>query len=81
MENKYMRSPLSQVRGIGNKGASKQMVSVIIGIVILAVLVTALAPTIFNGSDSITGAPTWFNTVYPLILAAGLITLVWRMFN
>lgn len=57
------------------------MVAIVIGVVIMAVLVTALAPTIFNGSDSITGAPTWFNTIYPLILAAGLVLIVWRAMN
>lgn len=56
-------------------------IAVLIGALIFIVLVVALGPTMFNGLNNISGAPTWLNTVLPLIVGAGLLFAVWRAFN
>jgi hypothetical protein len=60
---------------------TKSGVAVLIGALIFIVLAVALAPTMFAGANNITGAPTWVNTVLPLLIGAGLIFAVWRAFH
>lgn len=62
------------------KGSAKINATVyaIIGIVLVVVLLTAVAPTAFSGSNNITGAPTFFTTIYPLMIAMAFILLIWR---
>ena len=55
-----------------------------IGAVILVSIIVALAPTIFTdlASNNFTSvAPTWVSTVLPVIVGAGFVFLLWRMFN
>lgn len=73
-----MRSLLNKESNKKGAGNVKGIVGVLIGIVIVLTVITAVAPTMFNGSNNISGAPSWFNTVYPIMIAAGLIFLIWR---
>lgn len=54
----------------------KGSIAVLIGALLLIVLAVALAPTMFNGSNNISGAPTWLNTALPAFIAVGLIVLI-----
>ena len=56
-------------------------IATLIGALIFIVLAVALAPTMFNGSNNISGAPTWLNVVLPLLIGAGVVFAVWRAFN
>jgi hypothetical protein len=54
-----------------------------IGAVILVSVIVALAPTVFTdlASSNFTDvAPTWVSTVLPIIIGAGFVFLLWRMF-
>lgn len=62
-------------RGFGNV-----KIAVLIGALIFIVLVGALGPTMF-GNLSIVNAPSWYNTVAPLIVGAGLIMAIWKVFQ
>lgn len=55
-------------------------VALLIGLVVVIVMIVAVAPTMFAGinSTNIPGAPSFFITVFPIIIAAGLIFLIWR---
>lgn len=63
------------------RGLSKGRIATLIGALIFIVLAVALAPTMFSGADNISGAPTWLNTILPLIIAAGLVMAVYKAFN
>jgi hypothetical protein len=56
-------------------------IATLIGALIFIVLAIALAPTMFNGANNITNAPTWLGVVLPLLIGAGLVFAVWRAFN
>jgi hypothetical protein len=60
------------------RGNVDSKIAMLIGMVIVIVMVVAVAPTMFSGLTNITGAPSFFTTVFPIIVAAGLIFLVWR---
>lgn len=62
------------------KGASSLKIGALIGALIFIVLVVALGPTMFEGLN-ISGAPTWMATVLPVIVGAGLVMAVWRVFR
>lgn len=53
-------------------------IALLIGMVIIIVMIVAVAPTMFSGLSNISGAPSFFTTVFPIIVAAGLIFIVWR---
>ena len=66
----------------GSLNVSKGM-EYAIGAVILVSVIVALAPTIFDdlANATFTGsAPTWVSTVLPIIVGAGFVFLLWRMF-
>ena len=55
-----------------------------IGAVVLVSVIVALAPTIFNdlANANFTGsAPAWVSTTLPIIVGAGFVFLLWRMFS
>lgn len=62
------------------KGAMSGKIAGLIGALVLIVLATSLAPTMFSDLN-ITGAPTWLAVVLPVIVAAGLIFIIWRAFS
>lgn len=55
-------------------------VSLVIGLLLVIVLTVALAPTMFSGinSTNIPGAPSFFITILPLMIAIALIFVIWR---
>ena len=62
----------------------------IVGVLIIVTIAVALLPTIFNGFGAETGlgnatlnpsAPTWFATVMLILVAVGMLFLLWRMFS
>jgi cytochrome c biogenesis factor len=64
-----------------NKKGEMNVSSIIytlIGVLVVIVMIVAVAPTMFNGTSTITGAPGFFNTIFPILIAAALIFLVWR---
>ena len=59
-------------------------VEYLIGALILIVLATALAPTIFSSVNDLNGSagvPTWVPTVLYVIIGAGLVFLIWKAFG
>jgi hypothetical protein len=62
-------------------GALNGKIAGLVGALIFIVLAIALAPTMFNGSNNISGAPGWLGSVLPLLIGAGLVYGVWRSFN
>jgi len=61
--------------------AKMKNVDYLIGLVILIVLATALAPTIFtniNALNTSDGTPTWVKAVMFVIAGAAIVLLVWR---
>lgn len=53
-------------------------VTLMIGLVIIISILVALAPTLFVGLNNIAGAPSWVNTVLPIIVGASIVLLLWR---
>lgn len=53
-------------------------ITIMIGFVIILSIFVALAPTMFEGLDNITGAPSWVTVVLPIIVGAGVVLLIWR---
>lgn len=62
------------------KGQVSGKVAGLIGALIVIILATSLAPTMFEDLN-ITGAPVWLAVVLPVIVASGLIFVIWRTFN
>jgi hypothetical protein len=56
-------------------------IATLIGALIFIVLAIALAPSMFSGASNVSGAPTWVNTVLPLLIGAGLVVAVYKAFN
>jgi len=59
-------------------------ISYLIGALIVVVLATALAPTMFEEIDGLqnsTGVPSWVPTVLFVIVGAGLVFIIWRVFG
>lgn len=59
-------------------------ISALIGAVVLVFLITALAPDMFaqvtqmgNESD----VPSWVSTVFGVMIGAGLVFIIWRVFS
>ena len=66
----------------GQAGINGKMTA-LFGAVILIFLISALAPDIFTELGGLTtgGAPSWVETVMIVVVGAGLVFLVWRLFN
>lgn len=67
-----------------NKRGMSPKVTGLISALILIVLAVALAPTMFynlNATGLGTNSPSWLATVLPIIVAAGLVFIIWRAFN
>lgn len=79
--NRVLENTMSLLNKRGQMGGAKGGVDKALGAVILVVIATALAPTMFENADNITGAPTWVTTVLVVIIGAGLVTLIWKRFN
>lgn len=62
------------------RGLSSGKVAGLIGALLFIVLVGALGPTMF-GNLTISGAPAWVSTTLPIVVGAGLVMAVWRMFR
>ncbi|MFW6130784.1 MAG: hypothetical protein ACOC56_06320 [Atribacterota bacterium] len=78
MENKKLRS--LQIKGA--PAVDKKMTA-LIGALIVIVLATSLAPTMFENVDELTnatGVPSWVPTVLVVIVGAGLVYLIWDTF-
>lgn len=76
----------SKLKLLQKKGASSvdSKMNFLIGALIVVVLATALAPTMFENVDNLsnaTGVPSWVPTVLFVIVGAGLVFLVWRSFG
>jgi hypothetical protein len=51
----------------------------IFGFLIILVIATALAPTLFSSANlSGSGAPTWVVTITPIVVAAIFILFLWK---
>ena len=67
----------------GQKGINSK-ISYLVGAVIVIVLATAVAPTMFENVSNltgVTGVPAWVPTVLLVIVGAGLVFLIWRAFG
>lgn len=55
-------------------------ITMLFGLLILIVLLVALAPTMFAGinATNIPGAPSFFITILPLLIAVSLIFVIWK---
>jgi len=62
------------------KGMSSSKVGGLVGVLLLVVIIAALAPTMFT-NWSVSSAPSWYNTVGPIIIAAGLVLTLWKAFR
>lgn len=62
------------------KGLGSGKIGALVGALIFIVLVTALGPTMFENLN-ISGSPTWMVTVLPIIIAAGLVMAIWKVFR
>lgn len=59
-------------------------ISYLIGALIIIVMATALAPTMFSNVNDLvnaTGVPSWVPVVLFVIVGAGLVFLIWRSFG
>lgn len=65
---------------MNRKGAVNAKVMGLIGALILVVMISAVAPTMFTGLNT-TGGPTWVNTLLPVVVGAGVVILAWRSFS
>lgn len=68
------------------KGQAKidSKMSYLIGALIVVVLATALAPTMFanvNNLSNDSNTPSWVPVVLFVIIGAGIVFLIWRSFN
>lgn len=67
---------------LGNKrGQVDGRIMALVGALIVIVLAVQLGPTMFDGADNITGAPSWVDVALPVIIGAGLVLFVWRAFS
>ena len=72
------------LRLLQDKGGKKfgGKVELLIGMVLVVVLVTALAPTIFTNLGLLgEETPAWVASVLIVIVGAGLVLLVWKTFE
>ena len=56
----------------------------LIGALIVVVLATSIAPTMFTNVNDLvnsTGVPSWVPTVLFVIVGAGLVFLIWKSFG
>lgn len=78
---KHGKLNLLQKRG---QSSVDSKISYLIGALIVVVLATNLAPSMFssvNDLDNATGVPSWVPTVLFVIIGAGLVFLIWRAFG
>lgn len=76
----------SKLRQLQKKGAMNvsSKIEYLIGALIVVVLATALAPTMFENVENLTnatGVPSWVPTVLFVIVGAGLVFLIWKSFG
>lgn len=62
----------------GMAGVSKALLSLLM-MVIIAQLIVAFGPTMFEGLTNITGAPSWVGIVAPILVGAFLIFVLWAV--
>lgn len=72
--------PISKKPKMDKRGISSGKIAALIGALVFVVLVGALAPTFFSDINE-TGGPAWVNTVLPIVVGAGLVMAVWRIFK
>lgn len=65
---------------MNRKGLASGKVAGLIGALLFIILVGALGPQMFSNL-TITGAPSWVTTTLPVIVGAGIVMAVWRMFR
>lgn len=65
---------------MNKKGLGGGKIAMLVGALIFIVLVGALGPTMF-GDLNITGAPAWVSTTLPIVVGAGLVMAVYRVFR
>lgn len=68
------------------KGQAKvdNKITYLIGALIIVVLATALAPTMFSniaGLENNSDTPSWVPVVLYVIVGAGIVFLLWKSFN
>ena len=80
------------IEKLNKKGMAKvnTAIEVIIGVLIVVTIAVSLVPDIFSGFGGSTGlgnatlnpdAPSWFAPVLLILVAVGLMFLLWRMFS
>lgn len=75
---------LISLQNKAGRGATGSHVEYLIGALILIVLATSLAPTLFSSVNDLNGSagvPTWVPTVLFVIVGAGLVFMIWKAFN
>lgn len=64
-------------KAMSGKGAIMSL----IGALVFIVMVVELGPTMFNGLNmTANGAPSWLAVALPLVIGAGILYAVWRLF-
>lgn len=61
-------------------GLSNGKVAGLIGALLFIVLVGALGPQMFSNL-TISGAPSWVSTTLPIVVGAGIVMAVWKVFK
>ena len=72
-----MRNILSLKNKKGS-ALSKEVVA-LLGVVFVVILIVGIGPTLFNGTGNISGAPTYFNTIFPFAIGIGITLFVIRI--
>lgn len=65
---------------MNTRGLSAGKISGLIGALIFIILVGALGPTMFSDLN-ITGAPDWVAVILPVVVGAGIVMAVYKMFR
>ena len=63
------------------KGQGLAKVNYLFAGLIVIVFATALAPTMFEriqNLSGVAGVPSWVSTILPIVVGAGLVFLIWR---
>lgn len=88
MENKLNSLKLAKMQKKGNASA-KNLIYILIGALIVITLVVQLAPEFFSGlgasglgnATANPDVPSWLPTILIIIIGAGLVFLIWRIFD
>lgn len=72
----------NMIKWLNKKGqVASAKVNYLFGALVVIIFATALAPTMFEAVANltgVTGVPTWMTTLLPIVIAMGLVFLIWR---